>query len=401
MTKSKQKEEFVANDAFFTALATATKLEKEFILSEFNDLLETIPKGPAQISNAVFQLTTSLKSHKRSPAIQCEGMILGITQPFDYQTGLKNKQMKELARLFEVYDSKVISQDMINSLIGMGYADPESNLESGIIWLDIKPKFNSGNANSNYGKPWLPPEETCIMNIEGFVKPSQPLDDGTELPFQKFNFSLSDAEFFQSRPGINNIDCLLNLQPFKQFNAKFIYNTEHKEFRMSSLTEFKFNDSELDILSICNSVLPEHVRTVSTLHEHYVKFGDSRDDFVIFKAGVQRIINKVSPIGNRKIYADDPTINPLDMFKDGELAEDTLIEVPEAIPITFARGSQILIVGKVSQRAKWIQKEGDVEAHNSTTEKELYVEAHSLYPIPGYIVPAKNADPIAPPGEGW
>ena len=109
-----------------------------------------------------------------------------------------------------------------------------------------------------------------------------------------------------------------------------------------------------------------------------------------------------SQIGTRKLYVDDPYQDPMEMFTEDGIEPDTLVEVPEHIPIDFLRGSRIVVVGKTKQKPKWIRGENGEKGHESPDEKELFVEVLGLYPIPNYSKRAPESEPISEPeAKGW
>lgn len=352
-----------------------------------------------ELKSAIYQLTTALKAHVRSKAVPCEGIIIGNSVPFDWNTGNKNLQKKALDKILDKQNSEEITQEVIDALleapikfknkaVGKGLCLEESTPETGIIWKDIKYKNAAGKENKNFGKAWPPAASTTIMNIFGLGKVSD-----SESGLQKFSITVSGSDFFKAHPGINNMELIgLDIKPFKAFNAKLIHKEDASDenkiaFNLSTVTEFKYEDADLDIIAICKKAIPDHVKSVTDLNEYYEKYGDSREDFCIFPAGVQRINMDLSPIGNRKLWVDDPEMSPLDMFTDDGIVDDTVIEVPEAVDIKFARGSRIIVAGTVSKRPVWVRGEGNEPGHQHATETELTVNALSLYPMPLYTIP--------------
>lgn len=394
----------------FSALADKAKLEQSFIEDTYKEIFDRLTNdghNPDNIEDAaLYELTTALKSHVRSPAIEFEGIILGFTQPFDWRTGPKSKQQRFLKNLMAEADSTVPLPYMINQLIEKGYAIEGSTPEQ-IIWRDTEAKFKSGNDNPNFGKPWLPAEQTAIMNIFGIIAPSAPIG-GKELPPKGFNITASDDEWFSARPGINNLVLNKDIRSFIPMKTKFNYDAEksdefHFAVNPSRVTEFNYLDTTINILALCKTAIPDQVSTVSTLHEHFNKFGS--DQFVVFEGGVQNMVTKPSPIGIRKLYVDDPYASPLDMFNDDGVAPDTLVEIPKHLKLDFARGTRAIFVGLTKQK--------EVNQFNQETQKwepvmeggrvkmELYVEAAGIYPIPEYTVKLQKAQDIPEDNEAW
>lgn len=400
MTKTK------FTDSFFIKLAKATKLPKEFILEQFEEKKEQFVDTPEdKFEDAVlYALTTALKMHKKSSAIMTEGVILGVSKPFDWNTKGKNIQKKALLSLLEEYDTTAPTPAIIQRLIEKGFAD--SGSPEKIIWLDTKKSFNSGKANPNFGKPWKASPETAIMNVVGFAKPSLEVE-GKKVEIKKFSITVSDAERFEDKGGLNNLFLIEPFTTFKIFSGKLLYYPDKSDdktnvFNLSSLTNLEYNEDPLDVLALCKKFIPSQVQTVTSLHEHYEKFENSSEDFVVFEAGVQTVRHELSPIRTRRLYVDDPYADPFTIFTDEGMVPDTLIEVPEHIEIDFLRGSRVIIVGVTKQKAKWIKEEDGVKAHQSETEMELYVEALGIYPIPEYSIKAPKAEPVAAPeDEGW
>ncbi len=380
-------------------IAEKAKLDPDFVKDLYAEKLTEF--GP---DAALFQLVTALKSHKRSPAVPCEGVILEVTAPFDWTTGPKNAQLKRLNQLLTKEGVTKPNDYILETLINLRYIHPDSTPDL-LIFLDTKATFNSGKTNPNFGKPWPPAEQTTIMNIRGVAKPTYPFE-GKEIPMRKFSLTISDPEWFKAEPGINNVRCTKHLSPFKPFaDTKLIFKPENSTetfnaFNISSLTEFSFIDEEIDVLAFCKKFIPENVQTVTKLHEHFAKFGSSPDEFVVFEGGVQFINNKPSPIGTRRLRVDDPYASPLDMFTDdGDVVPDTSVEVSKHVPITFARGTRAIFVGTTKQKAIWVQGKDGQPGHEHPTEKELIIEANAIYPIPAYTIKAAEPSNLPEPSE--
>jgi len=400
-----------ATPEFFTKIAEATKLELSFVTEEYNKIFASLPDSDNKENAAIYQLTTALKAHKRSNAVPCEGVILGFTRPFDYNTGPKNKQIKALKKLMADSESTIPEQWMIDQLIASGDAAPESLEGMPIIWLDTKASFKSGKANPNHGKPWSPAETTTIMNIYGVAKPSNSVE-GKDIPMRLFNIAVSNPEWFTNHGGVNNLTCNKALQTCVQFRAKMLFYADKSTntlnaLNVSSLTEFEYFDS-IDILAFAKTFIPDRVQTISTLEEHYQKFGNK--EFVIVEAGVQNMKMTPSPIGMRTFYVDDPYMDPLLMFSDEGVAPDTRVEVPKEVPITFARGTRAIFIGNTKMRdvnkkdeatQKWLPETNP----DGSKKQELYLQADSINPIPEYTIPAEKAEEVPPttstPTEGW
>jgi hypothetical protein len=393
---------------FLDKIAEAAKLDPTFVTDEYNRILETIPEGPKQIDAAIYQLTTSLKAHKKSNAIPCEGVILGFTQPFDWQTGPKNKQLKKLKELMEQSEATIPEQWMIDRLIASGDAAPESVEGSAIIWLDNVQKFKSGKDNPNFGKPWKPAEQTAIMNLYGVAMPSIEVNNQS-WPMKPFNITISNSEWFKSQG--RKLSLTKNLQAFKQFRSKLIFypddsDATHNAFNISTLTDFEYFDT-IDVMAFARKFIPERVVSLSDIESHYAKFGDR--EFCVVEAGIQNMRMNVSPIGMRTFYVDDPYMNPLEMFSDNGIAPDTRVDVPEAIPIDFARGTRAVFIATVKYRevneknndGKWVP----VIEPDGSKKLEAYLQADAIYPIPEYTIKAQESEELSgettSPEGGW
>lgn len=386
-------------------LAKAAKLDLEFVEEKCEEQKKEYAhlEGEEFEAAVMYALATQLRAHKKSKAIPVDGVHLGFTKPFDYNFGPKNDQKKELMKLLEEYDTTSPTPEIIERLIEKGYSDPLSPEK--IVWLDIKRKFKSGKENKNFGKPWPPAVTTSIMNLVGFGRPSEEVD-GESQEMKKYSITISDPDLFVDKGGLNNIELIEPFKLFVPYTGKLLHYPDKSDettnvFNLSSLTTFEYGDP-VDVMDMCKEYLPDHVRTVTSLYEHYEKYGEDRNEFVIFEGGVQNMIMEPSPIGTRKLYVDDPYIDPLEMFTDEGLVPDTLVEVPEHVLIDFMKGSRIVVVGETKQRAKWIRGENGEKGHNSPTEKELFVEALGVYPIPRYSRKVTPAEPVAEPeAKGW
>ena len=73
-------------EAFLKKLANKAKLDLKVVEELCEKAKEEYKhlKGEEFENAVIYALSTSLKAHKRSSAIQSEGMLLGFTQPFDY-----------------------------------------------------------------------------------------------------------------------------------------------------------------------------------------------------------------------------------------------------------------------------------------------------------------------------
>lgn len=386
-------------------LAKAAKVDEKVVTDLYKRSKEEFEhlEGEELEDALKYDVGTKLKTHKKSSAIQTEGVHLGSTAPFDYNFKHKNTQRKFLMSLLTEFGATTPTPEIIQRLIEKGYSDPNS-LEK-IVWLDIKPSFNSGKENPNYGKPWPPATETAIMNSVGFGRPSEEVDDEKQ-EMKKFSITISDESLFEDKGGLNNLVLIEPFTNFLPFSGKMLHYSDKSDertnvFNLSSLTEFEYGDL-IDVLSLCKKHIPDQVQTVTSLHEHYEKFGNSGDDFVVFEAGVQNLILDPTPIGTRRLFVDDPYADPLAMFTDEGITPDTLVEVPSHILIDFIKGSRIVVVGKTKQKKKWIRGEDGEKGHESETEIDLIVEALGLYPIPNYSKKPQKAEPVPnPETEGW
>lgn len=386
-------------------LAEAAKVDEDIVADLYEKSKEEFEhlEGEELETALMYDVGTKLKAHKRSSAILVEGMHLGFSAPFDYNFKFKNIQRKFLMSLLEAHGATAPTPEIIQRLIDKGYSDPSS--PDKIIWLDIKAKFNSGKENSNYGKPWPIPVDTAIMNLYGFGRPAAKID-GEKQEMKKFSITISDESLFIDKGGLNNVTLVDPFVTFQPFTGKMLHYPDKSDdktnvFNLSSLTTFEYGEP-VNILSICKKFIPDQVQTVTSLHEHYEKFGNDGDNFVVFEAGVQSMRLDPSPIGTRKLYVDDPYADPLSMFTEEGIVADTLVEVPKHILIDFERGSRIIVVGKTKQKQKWIRGEDGKQGHESPDETELFVEALGLYSIPNYSKKVQKAEPVPEPEtEGW
>lgn len=386
-------------------LAKAAKVDEKVVVDLYEKSKEDFKHlEDEELEEALkYDVGTKLKAHKRSSAVLTEGLHLGSTAPFDYNFKHKNTQRKFLMSLLEEFGATAPTPEIIQRLIEKGYSDPSS--PDKIIWLDIKAKFNSGKDNPNYGNPWKPAVDTSIMNLVGFGRPAEEIDDEKQ-EMKKFSITISDESLFEDKGGLNNVVLVEPFTMFLPFTGKMLHYPDKSDdttnaFNLSSLTDFEYGEP-VDVLSMCKKHIPDQVQTVTSLHEHYEKYGNSGDDFVVFEAGVQSMRLDPSPIGTRKLYVDDPYADPLSMFTDDGIVSDTLVEVPEHILIDFERGSRIIVVGKTKQKQKWIRGENGEKGHESPDETELLVEALGLYPIPNYSKKPQKTEPVTEPDvEGW
>jgi hypothetical protein len=375
-------EQITVTPELLEQLAEKSKLPLKYL----TELWEEKKAEAETESAALYNLSTALKAQVRSPAVPCEGVLFEITEPFDYRTGPKYAQLKALKALCEKEGQETWSnpsQATIKQLIAKGMVDSNCMEGQPLIWLDTVAQSKAGKDNPNFSKPWPPATETTMMDICGIVKPSIPVN-GQEIPMEAFSITISDSEWFEAKPGINNISCVKDLQAFKPFDTKLIYHIAEGEnapyYSISTTTEFTFDEgTTMDIMALCRKYMPQQVQSIETLQAFYDKFGGKQDSpSVIFEGGVQNM-----------------------RLNEGILP-DLRIDVPESIPIDFARGTRAIFIGAVKQKPVWVKGEGNEKGHNHPTEKELYVEVHTIYPIPGLTIIAKKAEELSgEQAEGW
>ena len=132
-------------------LAKAAKVNEKVVIDLYEKSKEELEhlEGEELEEALKYDVGTKLKAHKRSSAVQTEGLHLGSTAPFDYNFKFKNTQRKFLMSLLKEFEETAPTPEIIQRLIEKGYSDPSS--PDKIIWLDIKSHIK----DKRWDRPWF------------------------------------------------------------------------------------------------------------------------------------------------------------------------------------------------------------------------------------------------------
>jgi hypothetical protein len=314
------------------ASAVMDKYEQEFksLKSVMNTKDENIIAGRAWA-----RVKGYFRQELRSPALIFNGMILGVTEPFDMVRSAK----KLAAALFAEDKAKAIKE---------GYCN-----EAGEA-LDNKKAFGNGNANPNYGK--VLPEHNYIRNVIGICEHE------------------GEKKLFSMMMG----DRLVNLKVPTMVPVTFRANVaktqnEQDILSLNPYTKIVFEPNGTkpsDYIQESSKVYEQYMMVLGDIQTyHNSNAGPKR--FCIVEADVMYIDSVPNATtGNRMMVLED------DSLPSGHNGVTTFI--PPSIDIDFGSGSRVVVCAQTNETS-YQAEEGEVNYIMNIT---------GLFAIPEMKVPA-------------
>ena len=296
-----------------------------------------------QQTHALKRLALVYKKQLRSPAIGFEGMVIGMGDLFDTVRKMRQAGMDA----YRVNPHEAITQ---------GITDSEG------VPLDTREVFGTGRANSEFGKPL--PEHSYIRNVIGVA-----VRANVEEKPKVFSMTLNGEK-------AENIDVKL-FQPVKfrainkseEGDASFVLNG-------SSVTKFDISStiSMPAPIEVLRKVCGDMFVPIAKAEEYHKANKDDFNRLALIEADVSILGTEPTKTGSKLMVIEDMDASMEDIASPGMTCW-----VPKSVPLDFAEGSKVIVVGRTSQ---------GMSRDNPTELGDVMVNVFGIYAIPEYKIEA-------------
>lgn len=266
----------------------------------------------SQANRAFVRTKAKYKDELRSPAIFFEGVVMGVSAPFD----MVGSVIKAARQAYKVDPQKAIAE---------GIVDVEGKP------LDTRTHFKSGKENRSFGKPL--PDHSWIKNVFGIAS-------GKDLEPKTFKLVISDDQALEETPMWVPVTFRANL-PDLQPNPN--------EYKMNPSTRLQFEVLEQSGMPeltklMEDSMLERYKVPLSEVPQYHMRTADDPQRIVIVEGDVSNIAFSPNAVtGNKMLVLDDeslPTEHP-----------GVTCWVPEHLfeSLNFGKGSRAIVVGQTTE----------------------------------------------------
>lgn len=302
----------------------------ESVMKHFQDDLvkvkKQLPSLDARLQEArAFVATQSYyKQELRSPSVFFDGVVLGVSEPFD----MVAKQRMEARKLFQEDPKKAIVD---------GYTDADGNP------LDIKELRGDGQPNRNFGKKL--PDTDNLQNIVGICREAE------TKPWRWFNMQFNDA--------------LAGKVPVPMYTpVKFRANPKQTQNDPNDVGLNPYSRIEFTKVDVKGFDLLATIKEVPGANRVHVELG-SLPEWYAPRAGLaipKRMVLVEADVQHINADPNQKTGNKMIVLSDTTLPEDhegVTAWLPEHLHplINFGSGSRVMAIGTV-QQTNFQEREG-------------------------------------------
>lgn len=295
-------------------------------------------------ARALQRIAGIYKKQLRSPAVGFEGCIIAVGDSIDTVARIK----REAAVMFKTDPQIAISSGVTN--------------DEGIA-LDTRKEWSTGNPNRGFGRPL--PEHNWLRTIYGVAL--------------KSNVDTTPKYFIMQMSG--KVATNENIPLFKPVKFRAIDKTTPEnaevQYNINSSTFTTFDIDETIKLPTTEELITKYCKPikVSELADYHEQNKDNYSRLVAVIGDVSTIVMEPTSVGSRRVILEDSeSIFDLD-------SQGTTCWVPERVPIDFAEGSKVIILGRTGQ-GRALDEQG-----NPTDEPgDVMINAFSLYALPKYKI---------------
>ncbi len=263
---------------------------------------------------AIQRLSLSYKKQLRSPAIEFQGMIIGVGDLVDTVQRLK-------ATATTAY------RENAQKAIADGLTDGEG------IPLDNRAVFSTGRENSQFGKPL--PEHNYLRNVVGIALRSK-VEESPKMFSMTMNGKLAEG---------------CNVEMFKPLRFRAINKSEEgsSQFVMngSTVTKFVIDDTIDEMpapMDVLQKVCGEQIVPLKDLATYHEANKTDWNRLALVEGDVSILNTEPTAFGSRMMIIEDAETSLENLDAPG-----LTCWIPSSVNLDFAEGSKVIVVGKTAQ----------------------------------------------------
>ncbi len=262
---------------------------------------------------AIQRLSLTYKKQLRSPAIEFQGMIIGVGDLVD-----------------TVQRLKVTATTAYRENAQKAIADGLTNTDG--IPLDNRQVFSTGRENAQFGKPL--PEHNYLRNVVGIALRSK-VEESPKMFSMTMNGKLAEG---------------CNVEMFKPLRFRAINKSEEgsSQFVMngSTVTKFVIDDTikmpaPIDVLQ---NVCGEQIVPLNDLATYHEANKTDWNRLALVEGDVSILNTEPTAFGSRMMIIEnaETALENLD-------APGLTCWIPSSVNLDFAEGSKVIVIGKTAQ----------------------------------------------------